>query len=213
MAETSILLPPERPFVVSKSSVAAAPDGDVNWTRLIFAYVACGTFWLVVGTLAGEYLGLKFAWPDIDHVPWLPYGRLRPVHTNTVFWGWASLAMIGLALYVVPKTSRRQLHSLPLAWAALGLINIAVLVGDVLLMSGVNNAGQEYREYIWPAMGLFAAGLIIITYDQSRHCSPALAFTRMRSATTVGGMLPARPMDERAKCTARPRSTAPSSTR
>jgi cytochrome c oxidase cbb3-type subunit 1 len=30
---------------------------------------------------------------------------------------------------------------------------------------GVNNGGQEYREYIWPAMGLFAAGIMLLTYN------------------------------------------------
>jgi cytochrome c oxidase cbb3-type subunit 1 len=40
-----------------------------------------------------EYLGIKFVAPDVDQISWLSFGRLRPVHTNTVFWGWASLAM------------------------------------------------------------------------------------------------------------------------
>lgn len=168
MADDSILLPSKRSFVVSKSSVATAPDADAAWTRLIYAYIACATVWLIIGTGVGEYLGIKFVAPDIDHIEWLSFGRLRPVHTNTVFWGWASLAMIALALYVVPKTSQRRLHSLPMAWVALVLINVSVLVGDLLLMAGINNAGQEYREFIWPAMGLFAAGLIILAYDLIR---------------------------------------------
>ncbi len=168
MSDDSILLPSKRSFVVSKSSVAVAPDTDAAWTRLIYAYIAFATFWLIIGTGVGEYLGIKFVAPDIDHFAWLSFGRLRPVHTNTVFWGWASLAMIGLALYVVPKTSQRRLYSLPLAWIALALINVSVLVGNLLLMAGINNAGQEYREFIWPAMGLFAAGLIILAYDLIR---------------------------------------------
>jgi cytochrome c oxidase cbb3-type subunit 1 len=28
-------------------------------------------------------------------------------------------------------------------------------------MAGINNGGGEYREYIWPAMMPFAAGLIL----------------------------------------------------
>jgi len=168
MSNTSTLLPPERPLVVSKSPVEPVADTDTAWSRLIFAYVACATFWLVVGTLAGQYLGIKFTAPDIDHVPWLSFGRLRPVHTNTVFWGWSSLAMIALALYVVPRTSQRRLHSLPLAWIALGLINLSVIAGDLLLLAGVNNAGQEYREYIWPAMAPFAIGVGILTYNLLR---------------------------------------------
>jgi cytochrome c oxidase cbb3-type subunit 1 len=168
MVNPASLLPASRSAVVTKAAVDVAADRDTEATRLIYAYLGSATFWLLVGTLVGAYLGLKFATPDIDHVPWLSYGRLRPVHTNTVFWGWASLAMIALALYVVPKTSRRRLYSLPLAWVSLGLINAAVLVGDLLLMSGINNGGQEYREYIWPVQGVFALGVILVTYNMIR---------------------------------------------
>ena len=51
--------------------------------------------------------------------------------------------MLGMALYVVPKTSRRQLFSFPLAYVSLVLINMSVFVGDMLLMNGINNGGQD----------------------------------------------------------------------
>ena len=86
--------------------------------------------------------------------PWLSFGRLRPVHTNVVFWGWASLAMIGLALWVVPQTSQRALHSIKVAWISLGLMNASVLLGVIQLLSGVTNGGGEFREFIWPIMGM-----------------------------------------------------------
>src|SRR5690606_38007109 len=139
-----------RPLAVPKASLRPQPERDTAWTNLIYAYLGCAAFWLVVGTVIGEYPGIQLTAPHLEHVPWLSYGRLRPVHTNTVFWGWSSLALIALALYVVPKTSNRRLYSFPLAWVSLALINLSVVIGDVLLMSGVNNGGQEYREYVWP---------------------------------------------------------------
>jgi cytochrome c oxidase cbb3-type subunit 1 len=87
------------------------------------------------------------------------------VHTNLVFWGWASLSMIALALFVVPRTSQRKIYSTRIAWVSLSLINISVLSGVVLLLGGANNGGQEYREFIWPVMGLFMIALILLTYD------------------------------------------------
>lgn len=164
MANPASLLPASRSAIVAKMAIEPEQYRDKEAVNLIYAYLVCAAFWLLVGTLIGSYLSLKFILPDIDHVPWLSYGRLRPVHTNTVFWGWASLAMIALALYVVPKTSRRRLYNLPLAWLSLFLINIAVLSGNLLLMAGVNNGGQEYREYIWPVQGVFALGVILIAY-------------------------------------------------
>lgn len=157
--------PAGRPLTVAKARIDEIIDADHRLTRLVYGYLACATAWLVFGTLVGEYLGLKFAWPELGVAPWLSFGRLRPVHTNVVFWGWTSLAMIALALWVVPRTSQRALHSLRLAWVSLGLMNAAVLFGVIQLLSGVTNGAGEFREFIWPIMGLFAAGLVLLGYN------------------------------------------------
>src|SRR5690606_14981650 len=129
--------------------------------KIIIYYIGAAVFWLVFGTFIGEYLGFKFIWPELDKISWLSFGRLRPVHTNTVFWGWSSLAMIGLAYFVVARTSNTTIHSRKMAWWAFALINLTVLFGNIALMSGINNGGAEYREYIWPIMLLFMIGLIL----------------------------------------------------
>ncbi|MBT1709759.1 cbb3-type cytochrome c oxidase subunit I [Fulvivirgaceae bacterium PWU5] len=149
------------PFVAEKKKAQARPAVDPMLTRLILWYLGTATFWLVVGTTVGEYLGIKFVSPDVDTTSWLSFGRLRPVHTNAVFWGWSSLAMLGLGYYVVPKVSNTTIASLRQGWQTLILINAAVVLGSLCLMSGINNAGGEYREYVWPVMALFGVGLII----------------------------------------------------
>lgn len=151
----------DRAAVATKQRVRERVDVDPRLGRLVFAYVGAATFWLVFGTLIGEYLGLTFVWPDLGGPSWLSFGRLRPVHTNTVFWGWSSLGMLALAHYVVPRTSRTDLWSYKLGWWALGLINATVVLGDLQLLMGINNGAQEYREFIWPVMALFAAALVL----------------------------------------------------
>ncbi|HTO36713.1 MAG TPA: hypothetical protein VLZ72_10770, partial [Flavobacterium sp.] len=84
-------------FVEQKKKGQPRPHIEPELTKLILWYLGCSVFWLLFGTTIGEYVGIKFIAPDADHVSWLSLGRLRPVHTNAVFWGWASLAMIGLA--------------------------------------------------------------------------------------------------------------------
>lgn len=133
--------------------------------KVVIYYLAAATFWLVFGTLVGEYLGLKFVFPEIDKTSWLSFGRLRPVHTNTVFWGWSSLAMLGLGNYVIAKTSNRELFSPQLARTAWYLINASLVLGNLCLMAGINNGGGEYREYIWPVFLLFLSGLIVTFYN------------------------------------------------
>lgn len=153
------------PFISEKKYLQAPIQVDPGLKKLILAFLGMATFWLVFGTSVGEYLGIKFVSPDVDHLAWLSFGRLRPVHTNTVFWGWATLAMLGLAYFVVPRTSNTKIYSLRIGWWSLGLINAAVLIGDLCLMGGINNGGGEYREYIWPVMGLFGLGLFCTFYN------------------------------------------------
>lgn len=154
-----------RPIVVSKATIDELIDEHHSLTKLIFGYVFSSVIWLIFGTLVGLFLSIKFVAPDLGVAPWLSFGRLRPIHTNVVFWGWTSLAMIALALYVVPRTSQRTLYSINMAWISLFLMNLAVLGGTLALFMGINNGGQEFREYIWPVMGVYALGLIIITIN------------------------------------------------
>ncbi len=161
-------MPTHRPLAVEKTHIERIIDADESLTRLVYAYAACAACWLVFGSLVGEYIGIRLSFPDFGVHPLLSFGRLRPVHTNVLFWGWSSLGMIALALFVVPRTSQKSLHSIPLARLSLWLINIAVAAGVACLLNGVNNGAQEYREFIWPAMGLFALGLVLLVYNLYR---------------------------------------------
>lgn len=148
-------------FIEQKKKGQARPYIEPALTNLILWYIGCATFWLLLGTTIGEYLGIKFVAPDVDQISWLSFGRLRPVHTNAVFWGWASLAMMGLAYYVVPRVSNVPIASIKTGYRSLVLINLSVVIGSICLLAGINNGGGEYREYIWPVMALFGIGIII----------------------------------------------------
>ena len=149
------------PVVAIKKKALKRPNIDPQLSKLILWYIGTATFWLVFGTSIGEYLGIKFVAPDVDHISWLSFGRLRPVHTNAVFWGWASLGMLALGYYIVPTVSNTSLSSMKQGWYTLILINASVVLGTVCLMAGINNGGGEYREYIWPVMLLFAIGIVL----------------------------------------------------
>src|SRR5262249_40768094 len=90
--------------------------------------------------------------------------RVRPAHTNLVLFGWSSLVMVGLALYVVARTSRVPLWSPRLARVALWLWNLALLGGLATLLAGVNRGPQEYREWVWPLAVILAAAVVIDGY-------------------------------------------------
>lgn len=152
---------PSLPVVAIKKRATKRPPVDPKLSKLVLWFVLTATFWLIFGTTVGEYVGIKFVAPDIDQSSWLSFGRLRPVHTNSVFWGWASLGMLALGYYAVPRVGNNKLYSIKLGWITLVLINITVLAGTISLMAGVNNGGGEFREYIWPIMLPFAVALVL----------------------------------------------------
>jgi len=153
---------PQNPLFDEKNKSVIKIETSKELKEIIIWYLSAAVFWLVFGTFIGQYIGMKFVWPEMDSSSWLSFGRLRPVHTNTVFWGWASMAMIGLGHFVIARTSNTEIYSYSKSKLAFWLMNSAVFLGNLFLVGGVNNGGGEYREYIWPIMALFAIGLIII---------------------------------------------------
>lgn len=152
---------PRNPLVDEKKRTKLDLETPDELKKIVIWYLGAAVFWLVFGTAVGQYVGMKFVWPEMDSISWLSFGRLRPVHTNTVFWGWASMAMIGLGYLVVARTSNTLIHSYKWAWIGWGLINLSVLSGNISLMAGINNGGGEYREYTWPVVLLFASALFL----------------------------------------------------
>jgi cytochrome c oxidase cbb3-type subunit 1 len=123
-------------------------------------FTLSGTFWLLLATLIGVLISFKFPYPDLMTSPYLSFGRLRAIHTNDTFYGWASLALAGAALYVASRTSGVALQDKRFAWAGLLLFNLAAVCGTITLDLGINNGDQEYREWVWWVGLIFVAALV-----------------------------------------------------
>src|SRR5687768_11383798 len=61
--------------------------------------------WGVVGMLVGVFIAAQLAWPELNFgIPWLSYGRLRPLHTNAVIFAFGGCALFATSYYVVQRT-------------------------------------------------------------------------------------------------------------
>jgi cytochrome c oxidase cbb3-type subunit 1 len=136
-------------------------DSSRVLTSVFVAYTAASTLWLLFATAVGVVLAYKFGAPDFAPGEWLTFGRLRPIHTNATFYGWASLALVGLGYYVASRSCGAPLYSAKLAWIALVLFNVAVVAGTVALDLGYSDGSLEYREWPWPIRLIFLAGLVV----------------------------------------------------
>ncbi|MGZ3508057.1 MAG: cbb3-type cytochrome c oxidase subunit I [Vulcanimicrobiaceae bacterium] len=144
-------------------SVSAEPLADIvepEDAALFSAFTLTATFWLLFSTFIGLLISFKFPYPDFATSPLMSFGRLRAIHTNDAFYGWASVALSGAALYVASRTSGIPIARKRFAWAGLVLFNLAAICGTVTLDLGINNGDQEYREWVWWVTIFFALALV-----------------------------------------------------
>jgi cytochrome c oxidase cbb3-type subunit I len=124
-------------------------EDDRTLISVFSAYTVSATLWLLFGTAVAILLAFKFGAPEFGSGAWLTFGRLRPIHTNAVFYGFATIALVGLGYYVAARSSGAKLYSAALAWTGLVLFNAAALVGTIALDLGYNDGDLEYREWPW----------------------------------------------------------------
>ncbi|ODT96360.1 MAG: cytochrome oxidase [Rhodanobacter sp. SCN 67-45] len=150
---------------------AAAPraigqvEDDRALTAVFTAYVTTATIWLVIATAVGLLLAFKFGAPDFWAAKYLTFGRLRPIHTNATFYGWASIGLVGVAYYIAARSCGTRLYSTRLAWLGLALFNLAAIAGTIALDLGCNDGDLEYREWPWPIRLIFLAALLVTGWN------------------------------------------------
>ncbi len=134
---------------------------------LFSAFTLTATFWLLFATAVGLLLSFKFPYPDWATSPFLSFGRLRAIHTNGTFYGWASIALSGAVIYVASRTSGVPVVGKRVAWLSLLFYNFAAVCGTITLDLGYNYGDQEYREWVWWVkiaflLGVFLSGLTVV---------------------------------------------------
>jgi len=106
--------------------------------------------WGIVGMLVGVLLAAQLAWPELNFdVPWLSYGRLRPLHTNAVIFAFGGCALMGTSLFVAQRTCQTRLVSDRLAAFVFWGWQAVIVSAAVTLPLGYTTS-KEYAELEWP---------------------------------------------------------------
>ena len=83
----------------------AAVDASARGPVLFF--FGNGLLWLGLATVLGLIASIQLYLPDfLGDVPFLSYGRIWPAFTNTLSFGWASLAGLGVAIWLLARLGR-----------------------------------------------------------------------------------------------------------
>lgn len=117
---------------------------------VVRAFSIMTVVWGIVGMLVGVIIAAQMAWPALNFdLPWLSFGRLRPLHTNAVIFAFGGCALFATSYYVVQRTSQASLFWPKLAWFTFWGWQVVIVAAAVTLPLGITSS-KEYAELEWP---------------------------------------------------------------
>ena len=112
--------------------------------------------WGIVGMLVGVIIAAQLIWPDLTYgIPFLSYGRLRPLHTNAVIFAFGGSALFASSYYCVQRTCQARLFGGSLAAFTFWGWQLVIVLAAITLPMGMTSA-KEYAELEWPIDVLIA---------------------------------------------------------
>jgi cytochrome c oxidase cbb3-type subunit 1 len=123
--------------------------GTYNYT-VVRQFAIMTVVWGIVGMLVGVIIAAQFIWPDLTYgIPWLSFGRLRPLHTNAVIFAFGGSALFATSYYVVQRTCHVRLFSDALAAFTFWGWQVVIVLAAITLPLGLTSS-KEYAELEWP---------------------------------------------------------------
>ena len=135
-------------------------------TRLpVLMFYASAIAWLLIGTLLGGFVSFKLHSPDLlGNVSVLTWGRMQPAQLNIMIFGWASMAGMGTAIWLMARLCRTVLRFPLLLLVGAGFWNLGVLVGVGAILAG-DSTGYPWLEFPpYASIILFVAYTLIMSW-------------------------------------------------
>jgi cytochrome c oxidase cbb3-type subunit 1 len=118
--------------------------------KVVRQFAIMTVVWGIVGMTVGVLIAAQLLWPELNlGIPWLTYGRLRPLHTNAVIFAFGGCALFATSYYIVQRTSHARLFSDKLASFTFWGWQLVIVLAAVSLPLGMTQ-GKEYAELEWP---------------------------------------------------------------
>ncbi|KWB75316.1 cbb3-type cytochrome c oxidase subunit I [Burkholderia ubonensis] len=137
---------------------AKREEHDRSSRAAAFAFLTSSVLWLILGSIAGLIASQKLTAPDfLVQSAWLTFGRVRTAHLTMVIYGWASMAGLGVSLWMLPRLLKTKLVGERFALVGAGLWNAGVAAGVIAILSGWTD-GLQWLEIPWQIGILIAIG-------------------------------------------------------
>jgi cytochrome c oxidase cbb3-type subunit I/II len=117
-------------------------------TPLLFAWAT--VIWGVVGMLVGLIIAIQlFYWPLNLNLPWLSFGRLRPLHTNAVIFAFCGNAIFAGIYHSSQRLLKTRMYSDLLSRVHFWGWQLIIVSAALTLPLGISSS-KEYAELEWP---------------------------------------------------------------
>ncbi len=138
-------------FSIRSQPEATAEELTYYYDAPIKAGIYLSLIWAMLGMFVGVWVALLLAYPELTFdYAWASLGRLRPVHTSGVIFGFGGNALIATSFHVVQRTSRTRLPDQLSPWFVLLGFNLFCLVAATGYLLGITQS-KEYAEPEWYA--------------------------------------------------------------
>lgn len=129
--------------------------------KVVRYFILGAVFWGALGMSVGVMIASQLVWPELNfNSEYFQFGRLRPVHTHLVIFGFTTSILMATSLYIVQRTGRTPLFSNSLSWMMFYGWQTVLALGVITLLLGYSTT-KEYSELEWPLDILFALTWII----------------------------------------------------
>ena len=130
--------------------------------KVVRQFAIMTVIWGIVGMAVGVFIAAQMAWPALNFdIPYLTFGRLRPLHTNAVIFAFGGSALFAASYYAVQRTCHTRLFSDKLAAFTFWGWQVVILSAAITLPLGITSS-KEYAELEWPIDILIA--VVWVTY-------------------------------------------------
>src|SRR5690554_6089263 len=118
--------------------------------KVVRQFTIAALVWGIIGMSMGVLIASQLFWPSMNlDFAWSHFGRLRPLHTNLVIYGFGGSALIGTSYYVVQRTCQARLISDRLAAFTFWGWQDVMVAAVITLPMGLTST-KEYAELEWP---------------------------------------------------------------
>src|SRR2546423_14722008 len=137
---------------------------DASTRVPVLMFYASAMVWLLIGTLLTVLVSFKTHSPDwFSEISFLTWGRLRPVLVNVMIYGWASMAAMGTATWLMARLCRTTLRHPLLIVAGTWIWNIGILIGILGILLGYSTSYQWLEFSPYAALVLFVPFAMIMS--------------------------------------------------